>query len=55
MREPRLANPWPSRGSALRYTAHGRAWRVRFGHHHVDIDAATGQVLDESLGRKFPN
>lgn len=27
------------------------AWRVRFGHHSVDIDAATGQVLGEYLGR----
>ncbi|MCC6404398.1 MAG: hypothetical protein IT207_10370 [Fimbriimonadaceae bacterium] len=28
------------------------AWRVRFGHHVVDVDAATGQILGESLGKQ---
>lgn len=28
------------------------AWRVRFGHHVVDVDAATGQILGESLGKE---
>lgn len=28
------------------------AWRVWFGHHVVDVDAATGQILGESLGKE---
>lgn len=27
------------------------AWRVRFGHHVVEVDAATGQIVGESLGK----